>query len=102
MQPLLEPDILAAQLQDLPAWRVEDGCLVTDLRFSSYMAGVHFACAVAEMAEQMNHHPDIHIGWRRVRLSIQTHSAGGITELDTQFAARVDELPERQPVPPGE
>jgi 4a-hydroxytetrahydrobiopterin dehydratase len=48
---------------------------------------------VADLAEQANHHPDILVhGWNRVRLTLSTHSQGGLTEADFELAARIDRL----------
>jgi 4a-hydroxytetrahydrobiopterin dehydratase len=92
VSPLLSPSELAAALATLPGWQAEGGHLVHGRKFSSYLDGVRFAGAVAEVAEAMNHHPDILIRWRQVRLSIFTHSAGGLTERDAEFARRVSAL----------
>ncbi len=46
--------------------------------------------AVAETAEAMDHHPDIDIRWRTLRFVLSTHSAGGLTALDLDLAARID------------
>ena len=66
-----------------------------ELRFKSYLAGIAFVNEIARIAEDMNHHPDIQIGWRKVTLRISTHSAGGLTALDVEFASRVDEVYQR-------
>ena len=47
---------------------------------------------VAEVAEEMDHHPDIDIRWRRLTFRLSTHSAGGVTELDAELARRIDEI----------
>jgi pterin-4a-carbinolamine dehydratase len=44
------------------------------------------------IAEEMDHHPDIDIRWRTVILCVSTHSAGGLTQMDIEFAQRVDAL----------
>ena len=74
-----------------PRWSVTDKGLVADFAFSSYMAGIDFAIHVAKIAEAMNHHPEIVIGWRKVRLTIMTHSKKAITALDEEFVGKVDE-----------
>jgi 4a-hydroxytetrahydrobiopterin dehydratase len=52
-----------------------------------------FANRVAEVAEELDHHPDILVhGWNRVRLSVTTHSEGGLTAGDFELARRVDAL----------
>jgi 4a-hydroxytetrahydrobiopterin dehydratase len=48
---------------------------------------------VADLAEEADHHPDILVdGWNKVRLTLTTHSAGGLTDNDFQMAKRIDGL----------
>jgi 4a-hydroxytetrahydrobiopterin dehydratase len=73
--------------------RHERGSIVRDLELDDFPAAIAFVNRVAELAEQANHHPDILIhGWNRVRLTLSTHSQGGLTEADFGLAARIDRL----------
>ena len=47
---------------------------------------------VAEVAEELDHHPDIDIRWRTLTFACATHSAGGVTAKDLTLAARIDEI----------
>ena len=69
-----------------------DTAITCSYDFTSYWAGIEFVVAVAHEAEAMNHHPDLHIGWRKVEATLSTHSAGGITELDLSLAQRMNAL----------
>jgi 4a-hydroxytetrahydrobiopterin dehydratase len=72
-------------------WRREGDAIVRDWRFADFAAAIAFVERVAELAEDANHHPDILVhGWNRVRLTLSTHSEGGITEADLALAQRVD------------
>ncbi|GGL93744.1 hypothetical protein GCM10010840_34670 [Deinococcus aerolatus] len=73
-------------------WWGDDGLLTREFTFDSYQAGVDFAVRVAALAETQNHHPEIHIFYRRVRLNYFTHDAGGITKLDIAGAQAVNGL----------
>ena len=74
-------------------WRREGGTIVRDLKFADFAAAIAFVDRVAEAAEAANHHPDILVhGWNKVRLTLSTHSEGGLTEADFALAARVDAL----------
>ena len=74
-------------------WREEDSELVRDLKFDDFASAMAFVNRVAEAAEEANHHPDILVhGWNKVRLSLQTHTAGAVTENDHRLAATIDEL----------
>lgn len=90
--PLTEAE-LAAALAELPLWSVEDGQLTTRRELPSFLAAVAFVQDVARVAEELDHHPDIDIRWRTVRLAVSTHDSGGaLTVRDTALAHRVDRL----------
>ena len=74
-------------------WTHEDDALTRDYEFKDFAAAMWFVNRVAELAEQRNHHPDILIhGWNKVRLTLSSHDAGGITERDHALAAAIDDL----------
>ena len=75
-------------------WQLgEPGWIAREDTFANFADAVAFVDRVAALAEQANHHPDILIhGWNKVRLTLSTHSAGGLTDADFQLAARIDEL----------
>lgn len=74
-------------------WRLEGEAIVRELRFEDFAAAIAFVNRVAAAAEQAGHHPDILVhGWNRVRLTLSTHSAGGVTGSDLELAARLDVL----------
>ena len=74
------------------AWEEVDGALERELEFPSFPEAIAFVDRLAEVAEAENHHPDIDIRYRRVRVRWTTHSAGGITDHDRELAVRTDEL----------
>ena len=89
---LLTDDKIATGLEG-SAWRREGDEIVRDWKFADFNAAMRFVNRVAELAEAADHHPDILVhGWNRVRLSLSTHSAGGLTEKDLALASRIDEL----------
>jgi len=63
-----------------------------EFRVPSFPEAIAFVTQVAEIAEQEDHHPDITINYRRVRLQLTTHAAGGLTENDFILAAKIDAL----------
>ena len=74
-------------------WHQTDEALERDFEFKDFQAAMWFVNRVAEVAEDRNHHPDILIhGWNKVRLTLTTHDAGGLTENDHALAAAIDEL----------
>lgn len=75
-------------------WKVEaKGKMLHRLfTFDSYWAGLGFVNAVAWIAQQQKHHPDIELGYKKVGVSFTTHAAKGLTENDFICAAKVDAL----------
>jgi 4a-hydroxytetrahydrobiopterin dehydratase len=76
-----------------PAGWSEDGdALVREFEFDSFPSAVAFVGRLAELAERENHHPDIDIRYRRVKVRWSTHSAGGVTDRDRDLAVRTLDL----------
>jgi 4a-hydroxytetrahydrobiopterin dehydratase len=87
---LLSDEQIAAGLEG-GEWRHEGETLVRDRRFADFAAAIAFVERVAEVAEASNHHPDILVhGWNKVRLTLSTHSEGGVTAADLALAQRLD------------
>ena len=75
------------------AWRREGDAIVRDFEVADFAAAMAFVNAVAGLAEAANHHPDILIhGWNKVRLTLSTHSADGLTQSDLDLARGIDGL----------
>jgi 4a-hydroxytetrahydrobiopterin dehydratase len=93
--PPLAGEALAALARELGGgWRVVDGHhLEQEYRFKNFREALAFANRVGELAERVNHHPDLLVAWGRVKVTIFTHKIDGLTETDFVFAARTDELP---------
>lgn len=73
-------------------WNEIDNTITKTFEFNSYLDGIDFLNAVANVAEQENHHPDISIGYCKVTISLTTHDAGTITEKDYKLAKLIDDL----------
>ena len=88
----LTDEAIEAGLQGSP-WRREGDAIVRDLELADFAGAMAFVNAVAELAEAANHHPDILIhGWNKVRLTLSTHSADGLTQSDLDLARGIDGL----------
>lgn len=80
-----------ARLAALKDWSREGEVLVKTFQFDSYLAGLAFASTVGVIAEGLNHHPDMGIGWRRVTVSFTTHDAGNkLSAKDFAAAKAID------------
>jgi 4a-hydroxytetrahydrobiopterin dehydratase len=81
-----------SRLSRVPGWLIEHGELVKTFSFRDFRAALGFVNRVGEAAETAGHHPDIDIRYNRVRLSLVTHDAGGLTEKDFDLAGKADGL----------
>ncbi len=81
-----------SRLGKLPSWQIEKGELVRTFQFKDFRAALGFVNKVGEAAEAAGHHPDIDIRYNKVRLSLVTHDAGGLTQPDFDLAAAATKL----------
>jgi 4a-hydroxytetrahydrobiopterin dehydratase len=103
MATLTESEI-EQRLADAREWRAADEsgheldggqpkAIVRERTFEDFAGAIAFINRVADVAEQANHHPDILLhAWNKVRLTLSTHSQGGLTEADFRLAAQLDQL----------
>jgi 4a-hydroxytetrahydrobiopterin dehydratase len=78
-------------------WRRDGNAIVRDFKFKDFVEAMEFVNAVAGVAEERNHHPDILVhGWNNVRLTVTNHSEGGLTEADFGLAHVIDALIDAQ------
>jgi 4a-hydroxytetrahydrobiopterin dehydratase len=90
MPPLSDPEI-QEHLAAIGDWQREQETIVRDCSFGDFAAAIAFVNRVAGLAEAANHHPDILVhGWNKVRLTLSTHSAGGLTDADFRLAGQID------------
>ena len=93
MAELLSDEAIATALEGVGDWRREGPAIVRDRKCDDFASAMAYINRVAEVAEELNHHPDILVhGWNNVRLTVSNHSAGGLTEADFVLAARIDAL----------
>lgn len=89
----LTEEQIADQLKPLPQWAEVAGSIQRTYQFKDFIAAMKFVNRAAELAEKVQHHPDILIRWNKVTLSLNTHDAGGITQKDFDLAAQLDAMP---------
>jgi 4a-hydroxytetrahydrobiopterin dehydratase len=89
---LLSEESISADLAS-SEWQRAGQAIAREWKFEDFAHAIAFVNRVADAAETVNHHPDIHIhGWNKVRLELSTHSEGGLTQADFDMAARIDNL----------
>jgi 4a-hydroxytetrahydrobiopterin dehydratase len=89
---LLTEDEIAARLGGVPGWQRDGSSITAVLTRKDFRDAMLFVGAVAYLAEQANHHPDILIQWNKVTLTLSTHSAGGLTGADFDLAGKISAL----------
>jgi 4a-hydroxytetrahydrobiopterin dehydratase len=89
---LLTEDQIASRLTDVPDWTRDGSSIVTTVTRNDFRDALLFTGAVAYLAEEANHHPDILIQWNKVTLTLSTHSEGGLTVNDFGLAAKISAL----------
>ena len=92
MRQKLSEDALRSGLDELPGWQGVDNRIEKIFEFPSYKDGLVFACAVGYVADLMDHHPDLVVGYRRVVVGLSTHDAGGVTYFDMKLAKRIESM----------
>lgn len=92
--PPLEGEELKTYEQKLSSdWEVMEGHHLTrSYSFPDFRTALEFTNQVGELAEDMNHHPDITLTWGEVQITIWTHEIDGLSEIDFVFAARAEQL----------
>lgn len=91
LPPLSDIEIQRA-LGTLPGWTRKGDTIAKSYHFATFPAGVAFIAQVADIAEQLQHHPDIDIRYTRVQFCLSTHEAGGVTVRDIELARRIEAL----------
>lgn len=91
------PPLDAGKVQALareidPGWNVEGSQISRELKFDNFREAFGLATKVALLAEEQGHHPDLEVGWGRVKVTLTTHTAKGLTQNDFIMAAKVDKL----------
>jgi 4a-hydroxytetrahydrobiopterin dehydratase len=83
---------IKSALASVPNWGKNGDVISRTFQFKDFPAAMKFVDAVAELAEEAWHHPDIDIRWNKVTLALTTHDAGGLTEKDFALAKKFDAL----------
>lgn len=89
---LLTDAEIETRLAELPGWRRAGEAIEKAFDRGDFVGAVAFVQRLVAPAEEMNHHPDLEISWSEVKVSLSTHSAGGLTAADFQLAARIEAL----------
>jgi 4a-hydroxytetrahydrobiopterin dehydratase len=94
MATLLSSDEVATELAHLSGWSGDPTVIQCSITAPTFLDGIRLVDAVAQAAEEADHHPDIDIRWRTVTFRLSTHSAGGVTDKDIALARQINTLAE--------
>lgn len=86
----LSDDEISSGLSELPGWGRRDDEIEKEYELASFPDAVAFVTRVGFLAEKANHHPDLDIRWRKVRVGLSTHDEGGITGRDLALAGEIE------------
>jgi 4a-hydroxytetrahydrobiopterin dehydratase len=95
VKPFTKGDI-AKYIKDVPEWHAmdDDHAIYREYVTKNFMAAVDFINKVAKIAEQEQHHPDIHLtGYKNLKIVLSTHAVKGLSENDFILAAKINTLP---------
>ena len=86
----LSDDEITVGLADLPGWERRDDEIEKVYELTSFPDAIAFVTRVGFLAEKANHHPDLDVRWRNVRVALSTHDEGGITGRDLALAGEIE------------
>ena len=88
----LSDDEVETALAARDGWAREGDEIVRTYELESFPAVIELVRRIADLAEAADHHPDLDIRYRKLRVALSTHDAGGLTERDFDLAAQIDAL----------
>jgi 4a-hydroxytetrahydrobiopterin dehydratase len=88
--PAMSSHDVEERLRSLPGWERDGDEIKKRFTFADFKAAMVFVNRVADAAETADHHPDIKIEYNKVKITLSTHSEGGVTEKDVTLAGQID------------
>lgn len=88
----LNQEQINSNLSKFSGWSFENDSIFKQFQFKDFIEALSFVNAVGMESEKMDHHPDILMfEWNKVKITISTHSAGGVTENDFKLAQKIED-----------
>ena len=88
----LTEEARAALAANRPQWKVHEGSMTREFKFADFSAAWGFMSRVALLAEAADHHPEWSNVYGKVTITLSTHDAGGLTELDSKLSGKIDRI----------
>ena len=92
MNKLLSKKVVQNDLNNLNGWMYDNNKIKKELQFQSYMDSIDFIKSVAKKAEQLNHHPNLIVGYCKVVIEFTSHDLGGVTVDCLKLAKYIDSI----------
>lgn len=90
---VLNQNEINEQLSKVEGWKFENNRIGKEFELKDFQSSLDFVNKVGAQAESMNHHPDILMhSWNKVKISVNTHSEGGVTEKDFKLARKIEAI----------
>ena len=90
---VLNSNEIMNKLKNLDNWSFDNNQIHSDFQFKDFKEALNFVNKAGDEAEKVNHHPDIFLhSWNKVKITVSTHSEGGVTEKDFKLAGIIDNL----------
>ena len=90
--PPLTIEIVQNYLKNLKGWKLNNNCIEKEYQFKTYLEGLNFVYAVGKLAEDEGHHPDMFLGYKKLRIILTTYAIGGLSENDFILATKIDQI----------
>ena len=88
----LSEEEIGEKMGDVEGWDREGDAITKSYDRGDFVGSIKCVDSIVEPAEEMNHHPDLSISWSEVKVTLSTHSEGGLTESDFELAGKIDAL----------
>ena len=88
----LEQNKAQSLMNEIAEWTLKDNTIQRQFKFKDFKEAMDFVNDVAEIANDQDHHPDIHISYNKVTIELSTHKIGGLSENDFIVAAKINGL----------
>ncbi len=92
MRERLDDSEIGKRLEVRPGWGLEGSAIVRTYECPDFASAIAFVVRIGFLAEAKDHHPDLDIRWRRVRVLLTTHDVDGLTDWDFELAGAIDEV----------
>jgi len=88
----LDPETVRSGLRGLKGWRVYSKSIVKTYVFKDFLSAIKFVLKIADISEEIDHHPDIYISYNKVRIKCSTRKVDGITTKDIELAKQIESI----------